>query len=96
MIAVTTQKTNRTAVPKILAPAGGREAFDAALRAGADEIYMGLVGYGARQSAANFTPDEFCRALDDAHAGGVAVHLTFNTVMSAEEIERAAPDIFSI
>ena len=93
MITVTTLKTNRTVIPKILAPAGGREAFDAALRAGADEIYMGLVGYGARQSAANFTPDEFCRALDDAHAGGVAVHLTFNTVMSAEEIERAAPDI---
>lgn len=86
-------KNKPLTVPKILAPAGGRGAFDAALRAGADEIYMGLVGYGARQSAANFTTDEFCRALDDAHTSGVTVHLTFNTVMSAAEIERAAPDI---
>lgn len=78
---------------KILGPAGGRPAFDAALAAGADEIYMGLAGYGARQSAANFTCDEFCRALDDAHRFGVAVHLTFNTVMSEAEVERAAPDL---
>ena len=78
---------------KIMGPAGSRSAFDAALAAGADEIYMGLAGYGARQSAANFTCDEFCRAIDDAHRVGAAVNLTLNTLMAEAEVERVAPDL---
>ena len=78
---------------KIQGPAGGREAFDAALAAGADEIYLGLAGYGARRFAANFSPDEFCRALDDAHRLGVTLHLTLNTVMSDAEFDAVEPDL---
>ena len=78
---------------KIMGPAGSRDSFDAALAAGADEIYMGLRGYGARQSAANFSPDEFVRAIDDAHRLGTAVNLTLNTVMSEAEVEQVAPDL---
>ena len=42
----------------IMAPAGGPDAFDAALKAGADEIYMGVAGYGARQFAQNFSVEQ--------------------------------------
>ena len=78
---------------KIMGPAGSREAFDAALTAGADEIYLGLAGYGARRFAANFSPDELCRALDDAHRLGAAVNLTLNTILSDAEYETVEPDL---
>lgn len=78
---------------KILGPAGGREAFDAAIAAGADEIYMGLTGYGARRYANNFSTDEFCTAIADAHRLGVSVSLTLNTLMSETEIETVMPEL---
>lgn len=78
---------------KIMAPAGDSDRLDAALKAGADEVYMGLVGYGARRFAKNFSVDEFCAALDKAHRANVSVHLTFNTVMTDAEMERVYPDL---
>ncbi|MGI5831229.1 MAG: peptidase U32 family protein [Thermoguttaceae bacterium] len=78
---------------KVLGPAGGRGAFDAALAAGADEIYMGLAGYGARRYANNFTTNEFCDALRDAHKAGVEVCLTLNTLMPESEIETVTPNL---
>lgn len=76
---------------KIMAPAGGQEAFDAALKAGADEIYMGMVGFGARRFAQNFGVDEYCRAIETAHRFGVAINLTFNTLMADAERESVLP-----
>ena len=78
---------------KVLGPAGGREAFDAAILAGADEIYMGLAGYGARRYAENFTTEQFITALNDAHQVGVELSLTLNTLMSEQEIETVLPDL---
>ena len=52
---------------KIVAPAGGYGEFYLAVNAGADEIYMGLKGFGARRNAENFTLEEFKQALDYAH-----------------------------
>ncbi len=40
---------------KIVAPAGNLERFYSAVNAGADEIYMGIKGFGARRNAENFT-----------------------------------------
>ena len=41
--------------PELLAPAGNREAFEAALAAGADAIYLGAgEGFNARCNADNF------------------------------------------
>ena len=39
---------------EILAPAGGPEAVKAAVRAGADAVYLGYSSFSARASAANF------------------------------------------
>ena len=77
----------------MLGPAGGREAFDAAIAAGADEIYMGLTGYGARRYANNFSADEFCKAIADAHIFGVRISLTLNTLMSESELEMVIPEL---
>ncbi|MGL4391916.1 MAG: peptidase U32 family protein [Fusobacteriaceae bacterium] len=72
---------------KIVAPAGDMEKFFAAVSAGADEVYMGIKGFGARRSATNFTISEYKEALDFAHLRGVKIFLTLNTVMMDEEIE---------
>ncbi|MDO5566520.1 MAG: peptidase U32 family protein, partial [Planctomycetia bacterium] len=80
-------------VVKITAPAGDQARFDAALKGGADEIYMGLSGYGARRFAGNFSCDEYCHAIDQAHRVGAAVHLTLNTIMSERELDVVGPDI---
>ncbi|WP_320045807.1 U32 family peptidase [uncultured Ilyobacter sp.] len=71
----------------IVAPAGNMERFYAAVKAGADEIYMGIKGFGARRNAENFTLSEYTEALDYAHERGVKIFLTLNTVMRDREIE---------
>lgn len=71
----------------IVAPAGNMERFYAAVNAGADEIYMGIKGFGARRNAENFTLSEYIEALDYAHERGVKIFLTLNTVMRDMEIE---------
>lgn len=63
------------------------ERFYAAVKAGADEIYMGLKGFGARRNAENFTLSEYKEALDYAHERGTKILLTLNTVMRDIEIE---------
>ena len=40
--------------PEILAPAGSEESLLAALRCGADAVYVGGKLFSARQNAANF------------------------------------------
>ena len=72
---------------KIVAPAGSIERFHAAIKAGADEIYMGIKGFGARRNAVNLTLEEYKEAIDYAHLRGVKVFLTLNTIMMDVEIE---------
>ncbi len=78
---------------KIMAPAGDSERLTAALKAGADEVYMGIAGFGARHFAPNFSIDEYCTAIDLAHQYGVAINLTLNTIMSDEELNAIWPSI---
>lgn len=72
---------------KIVAPAGNMERFHAAVKAGAQEIYMGLKGFGARRNAENFTLEEYKEALDYAHKRGVRIFLTLNTIMMEKEMD---------
>lgn len=78
---------------KIVAPAGNKERFFAAIKATADEIYLGLKGFGARRNAENFTLDEIKEALDYAHLRGSRIFLTLNTVMTNREIEMLHPTL---
>ena len=56
--------------PELLAPAGSPEALQAAVRCGADAVYMGLSRFSARAAAQNFTPEELAAAVAYAHACG--------------------------
>ncbi|WP_300389923.1 U32 family peptidase [Fusobacterium sp.] len=78
---------------KIVAPAGNMDRFYAAVKAGAQEIYMGLKGFGARRNAENFTLEEYKEALDYAHKRGVKIFLTLNTIMFEKEMEFLYPNL---
>ncbi len=76
--------------PSILAPAGNRSAFLAALAAGADAVYCGLQQFSARMAAENFTPSELARLVALAKEKGVRVYVTLNTLIKPDELNRVA------
>lgn len=79
----------KTARPEILAPAGGRDAFLAALAAGADAIYCGLKRFSARMAAENFTIEELIPLTRLAHNKGVFVYVALNSLVKPDEIDTA-------
>ena len=64
---------------EILAPAGGFESVIAAVRSGADAVYVGEKQFSARSSAHNFDPGELKRAVAYCHIHGVKLYVTLNT-----------------
>lgn len=71
---------------ELLAPAGNREAFNAALECGADAIYLGGQQFGARQYAPNFSRDELVQSIRQAHLLGSRVYITVNTLVDEAEM----------
>lgn len=78
---------NRTV--ELLAPAGGVAALHAAVRGGADAVYLGLESFNARRGADNFTPETFAEACEYAHLRGVRVYVALNTAVLPSEQARA-------
>ena len=72
--------------PEVLAPAGDRERLEAALDFGADAVYLGGQMFGMRAGAPNFDAAALCDAVQAAHARGVKVYLTVNTLPRNPEI----------
>ncbi|WP_160718356.1 U32 family peptidase [Isachenkonia alkalipeptolytica] len=75
-------------VYEILAPAGRREALEAAVQNGADAVYLSGKEFGARKFAANFSKEELLSALDYCHERGVSVYVTVNTLLFNQEFEK--------
>src|SRR5437660_1098503 len=74
-------------IPEILAPAGGRAQFFAALNAGADAVYLGLKAFNARARAENFTVDDLRELVPLAHSYGMKVLVTLNVLIKDHELE---------
>ena len=74
---------------EILAPAGGREALEAAVRAGADAVYLGGQAFGARANAKNFSREELAQAVEYCRQRNVRVHVTVNTLLKNDELAPA-------
>ena len=72
---------------EILAPAGSKDAFKAAIIGGADAIYLGGQSFGARSLAENFTDSELQTAVKLAHKHEVKVYVTVNTLIKEREIK---------
>ncbi|MCD7866920.1 MAG: U32 family peptidase [Clostridiales bacterium] len=77
---------------ELLAPAGSPEGFEAALRAGADAVYVGGTAFGARAYARNFSQEELITAIDQAHFHGKKLYLTLNTLVKNRELEEQLYD----
>ncbi len=72
--------------PEILAPVGGEEQLIAAVRSGADAVYLGGQNFNARRNAANFTETDLVQAVSYCHARGVKVYVTVNTIVLDSEL----------
>ncbi len=81
--------------PEILAPAGSYESLVAAVRSGANAVYLGTSAFNARMKADNFADEKLKEAVDYCHARGVKVHVTVNTLLLDREI-KAALDIIRL
>ncbi len=67
--------------PELLAPAGSPDALIAALRCGADAVYVGADRFSARQHAKNFDTQALREAASLCHLYGAKLYLTVNTLL---------------
>ncbi len=73
---------------ELLAPAGNPEALDAAIREGADAVYLGLKSFNARIRSTNFAWSQFEAAVEALHRRNKKIFVTVNTVIQESETER--------
>ena len=81
---------------EILAPVGGREQLLAAVRCGADAVYLGAKGFNARRNAENFEDASLGETVVFCHARNVRVHVTLNTLVMDSETDALDETIRSI
>ncbi|MBS7406563.1 MAG: U32 family peptidase, partial [Coriobacteriales bacterium] len=77
---------SRRGKPELLAPAGGWEQLEYAIRFGADAVYLASDKFGMRARACNFSLSEMPAVVDYAHERGVDVHVTCNVVMHQQQL----------
>ena len=80
--------------PELLCPAGSPERLEAAVRFGADAVYLAGKAFGMRAGSPNFTPEELISAVRFAHGMGVRVYFACNSILSNEDCE-ALPGVLS-
>ena len=71
---------------ELLAPAGTKEAFLAAVENGANAVYLAGKMFGARAYASNFDEDELAAVIRHAHLKNVQVHVAVNTIVACDEL----------
>lgn len=74
---------------EILAPAGSMDSLVAAVRCGANAVYLGVGNFNARRNAENFGVRELKQAIEYCHVRGVRAYITLNTLISDTEISSA-------
>ncbi len=75
---------------EILAPVGAKEQLYAAVRCGANAVYLGAGDFNARRNAENFDSNTLKEAIDYCHLRGVKVYVTLNTLVFDKEL----PDLY--
>lgn len=75
--------------PEVLSPAGNMEMLCAAVRSGANAVYLGATDFSARRNAKNFSIEELKEAVEYCHIRGVKVYLTLNILIKQSEFAAA-------
>ena len=78
---------------ELLAPAGGPDSIQAAVRCGADAVYLGGESFSARANAKNFSYEQLCEAVQYCHLHNVKVHQAVNTVVFDNELDKLVKTI---
>lgn len=81
-------------IPEVLSPAGDTERLEAALRFGADAVYVSGHDYGMRAACANFDRDELLSAVEKTHAAGKKIYVTCNILPRNKDIDQM-PEYFT-
>ncbi|MFO7965285.1 MAG: peptidase U32 family protein [Desulfobacterales bacterium] len=76
--------------PEILAPAGNKAAFFAAVSAGADAVYCGMKRFSARMEAKNFTVSELAGLVRLSRRKHVKVYVAVNTLLTTDDLSQTA------
>ena len=74
---------------KVLSPVGNFESLKVAVFNGADEVYLGVKDFNARNNIEGFSIDNLKQAVDFAHVYGVRVFLAVNILFADDEIQHA-------
>lgn len=78
---------------EILAPCGSYESLLAAVRAGADAVYVGSKAFSARQNATNFDRHELKSAVTECHRHGVKIYQAVNTVVLDSQLNELLDEL---
>ena len=70
---------------ELLSPAGNAEKLEAAVRYGADAVYLAGKQFGMRAASDNFTAEELGWAVQYCHQRGVKLYVTVNVMPHTEE-----------
>lgn len=81
-------------LPEVLSPAGDEERLEAALRFGADAVYVSGQSYGMRAACSNFDHDAMRRAVELTHSLNKKLYVTCNILPRNRDIEQL-PDYFA-
>lgn len=76
-------------IPEVLAPVGSPESLTAAVRSGADAVYIGAKQFSARRNADNFDDNDIAETVRYCHVRGVKVYLALNIMIKQSELEAA-------
>ena len=74
---------------EVLSPAGSMESLIAAVRSGADAVYLGSKHFSARRNAENFDNSELEEAVKYCKVRGVKVYLALNITVKNSELQSA-------
>ncbi len=74
---------------KLLSPAGNFESLKIAIYNGADEVYLGINDFNARNNIDGFDIENLKEAVDFAHVFNVKVDLAINILFSDDELQKA-------
>ncbi len=74
---------------KLLAPAGDFESLKTAIYNGADEVYLGVKEFNARNNIQGFSMENLGEAVNLAHIYGVRVFLAVNILFNDLELQTA-------
>lgn len=78
---------------KLLSPAGNFECLVSAVMNGADEVYLGINQFNARNNVDGFTLETLSEAVDFCHLFSVKVSLAINILFTDEELKEAVKTI---